>query len=309
MKSFLFILAVLFSFAAVAFQVPKEKAILSWEFSGSDKEQLNIQSAGLSLNYTVWEEDQVLIELLALKDNKPIGLEDAQVQKKLATYQFNLNEDAESISIQVEMQKQSRLRSNRDNILLFFKIQGPNNMNTLVKSESGSITLVDLQGKQELQSNGGSIRAINCRGEIIANSAGGSFFVDNFEGKMELGAANGSVRIENFSGQLKARSFQGSMSLFEIKGQVNAETESGSIRANFTLPKESILLKSNGGSIDAVLPKDLPMSVNFIGGIVNSQHPNFQGENKKTIIKGTINGGGIPINFETLGATVRVDYR
>lgn len=309
MKTFLFLSALLFSPMAIALQAPQEKAILSWGFPASNKQVLNIQSAGLSLNYTVWEEDEVLIELLALKDNKPIGPEDAQVQKKLATYQFDLHEEGESISIQVEMQKQSRLRSNRDNILLFFRIQGPSNMNTQLKSESGSITLADLQGKQELQSNGGSIRAINCSGEIKANSAGGSFFVDKFEGQMELGAANGSVRIENFSGQLKAKSFQGSMSLFDIRGKVIAETENGSIRANFTLPEESILLKSNGGSIDAVLPKDLPMTVSFSGSIVSSQHPNFQGESKKTLIKGTINGGGLPISFETSGANVRVDFR
>jgi hypothetical protein len=293
----------------IALQGQQEVAILSKSFPSEGLERLDIQTAGLSLSYTAWEEDHIVIEVFGMKDNKPIGPQDKQLQKKLSTYTFDIQRKDQTLFLQVVQQKQSRLQANRDNILLFFRVQGPAEVNALVKSETGSITLAGIQGKQELQSNGGSIRAINCKGEVLASSAGGSFFVDNFEGKMELGAANGSVRIENFSGDLKAKSLQGSMSLFDMRGKVQAETEGGSIRANFILPQESIFLKSNGGSIDAVLPKDLPMTVNFSGSIVSSQPSNFQGESKKTRIIGTINGGGIPVNFETSGANVRVDYR
>lgn len=309
MKLFVILLTVLSPVLAFSMQSGQENAIMTWELSASEIETVEFKTAGLSLSYSAWDKEHFSIEVLAQRGNEYLSQEDPQLQRKMDLYQFDLREEGQGVLLEVEAEKPSRLRRNRDNIILFIRVQGPSQLNSMIKSESGSITLSGMQGRQELRSEGGSIRAINCTGDLVANSAGGSFFVDTFQGNLSINAAEGSVRIENFNGYLLAKSMGGSMSLFDISGKVTAESAGGSIRANFIELEDKLLLKSNGGSIDAVLPRELPMTVNFSGSIVTSQPPNFQGESKKTQIKGTINGGGIPILIETSGANVRVDYR
>ncbi|MGY6742802.1 MAG: DUF4097 family beta strand repeat-containing protein [Cecembia sp.] len=309
MKLLIAILILVLPVFAYSMQSQQEPAIMSWELPMSEIDHLQFKTAGLSLNFSAWDENRIVIEVMAQRGNEMLKKEDAQLLKKLELYEFDLKEEDKNIFFEVLTEKPSRLRRNRDNIILFVRVQGPAQLNSLVKSESGSITLSGMHGRQELRSEGGSIRAINCAGELVANSAGGSFFVDTFQGKLSINAAEGSVRIENFNGELLAKSMGGSMSLFDISGKVTAESDGGSIRANFIELEDNLLLKSTGGSIDAVLPRDLSMTVNFSGSIVTSQPPNFQGESKKTQVKGTINGGGIPIHIGTSGANVRVDFR
>lgn len=309
MKLLISIIILVFPVFAYSIQSTPESAIMSWELPVGEIDHLQFKTAGLSLNFTAWDENRIMIEVMAQRGNEMLIKEDAQLQKKLELYEFDLKGEDKNIFFEVNSEKQSRLRRNRDNIILFVRVQGPAQLNSLVKSEAGSITLSGMQGRQELRSEGGSIRAINCRGEFVANSAGGSLFVDTFQGKLSVNAAEGSIRIENFKGELLAKSMGGSMSLFDISGKVTAESAGGSIKANFIELEDNLLLKSNGGSIDAVLPIDLPMTINFSGSIVTSQPPNFQGESKKTQIMGTINGGGIPVHIGTSGATVRVDFR
>jgi hypothetical protein len=125
---------------------------------------------------------------------------------------------------------------------------------------------------------------------------------------VDLNSGGGSLRVDNFSGSLKANSSGGSMSLADISGTTIAQSGGGSMKANFIEPLVEISLQSKGGGLDLVLPKNLPMKVNFSGSNVVSNHLNFEGETKKTLVKGIINGGGIPVTATTSGANVRVDY-
>lgn len=308
MKRSFFSLLLLCPLWAFAWQTSPDKPILSKEFPGESIQVLDIKTKGISVNVNSWEEEKVLVQVLALRDNKPLDGEDAQLKKKLEAYHFDFREEGNRLILGVESDKKSGLLSGKDNIVLLIKVQCPKSMASFFKTEGGSITLAGLEGTQELQCNGGSIRAIDCKGKLIAESSGGSIFVDKFQGEMELNSAGGSVRIDHFNGSLKANSSGGNMNLLDISGKTIAQVDGGGIRANFLEPLEEISLRSKGGGIDMVLPKNLGMTVNFSGSSVVSQHLNFEGESKRSQVKGIINGGGIPVTATTSGGNVRVDY-
>jgi hypothetical protein len=307
-KRSLFPLILLCPLWAFAWQTSPDKPFYSREFPGENLQVLDIQSSGINVNVNSWEEERVLVQVLALRDNKPLDGEDAQLKKKLEAYHFDFREEGNRLILGVESDKKTGLLSSKDNIVLLIKVQCPKTLGSFLKTEGGSITLAGLQGTQELQCNGGSIRAIDCKGKFIAESSGGSIFVDKFQGEMELNSAGGPLRINHFTGSLKANSTGGSMNLLDISGKIIAQVDGGGIKANFLEPLEEISLRSKGGGIDMVLPKQLGMSVNFSASIVVSQHLYFEGESKRSQVKGTINGGGIPITASASGGNVKIDY-
>jgi hypothetical protein len=308
MKQLLQFLILLGPLSCFAWQSSQDQPILSQEFSGETIEVLDLQTKGLSVQLNAWEEDRIYVEVLALKDNKPVSWDDRQLEKKLESYQFNIREVGNRLIIQVDFERKPGLKSGKDNILLLVKVLSPPNKNSFFNTDGGSITLAGMEGMQQLKSHGGSIRAIDCKGQINAESSGGSVFMDKFKGDVDLNSGGGSLRVDNFSGSLKANSSGGSMSLADISGTTIAQSGGGSMKANFIEPLVEISLQSKGGGLDLVLPKNLPMKVNFSGSNVVSNHLNFEGETKKTLVKGIINGGGIPVTATTSGANVRVDY-
>jgi DUF4097 and DUF4098 domain-containing protein YvlB len=307
MKSFVIFLAFLLPSLVLAWQ--EEKPFLSKDFNASGIKELKLETGGLSVNIASWSEDRVLIEVFALRDNKVLSPNDAQLRKKLEDLEFDMRQEGEKVSLRVEQAKRTGIKMSRDNIVLLIKIQTPTGMSSNILSAGGAVTLAGLEGNQQIQSNGGSVRFIQGKGKIQGETLGGSILMDNFTGDLNLSSMGGSVRLENFSGNLDVKSAGGSLNLFDMSGKITAETAGGSIRASFREPLESVHLASKGGAIEASLPQGLGMSVLFKGSIVVSQHQKFEGESRKTLVKGTINGGGIPVVFETSGANVRVDYR
>lgn len=309
MKPLLIFLALILPSLGFAWQNQEEKPFLSKEFAASGIDELKLETAGLSVNISSWVEDRILIEVIALKDNKAVSPNDPQLRKKLEDFDFDIGQQGKNINLKVDQAKRSGIKMSRDNIVLLIKIQTPQIMSSEIQSTGGAVTMAGLQGNQHIRSNGGSMRIIQGQGKVQGETQGGSVLVDSFTGDLNLISSGGSVRVENFSGKLDIHSSGGSLNLFDISGKISAESAGGSIRASFQEPLDGLNLASKGGAIDATLPKGLGMDILFKGSIVVTKHPNFQGESKKSQVKGSINGGGIPVVFETSGANVRVDYR
>jgi len=307
MKPFIIFLALFLPYLAFAWQ--EEKPFLSQEFAAAGIEELKLETAGLSVNISAWVENKVLIEIFAIRDNKVLSPDDTQLRKKLEDLDFDLQQQGKNFNFKVDQAKRTRIKMSMDNIVLLIKIQTPQNMSSEIQSTGGAVTIAGLHGNQHIRSNGGSMRIIQGLGTVRGDTQGGSILVDSYSGDMNLISSGGSVRVENFSGKLDINSAGGSLNLFDINGKISAVTVGGSIRAGFQEPLEDVNLASKGGAIEASLPKGLGMNVLFKGSIVVSNHLNFEGDSRKTQVKGTINGGGIPVVFETSGANVRVDYR
>ncbi|WP_304518082.1 hypothetical protein [Cecembia rubra] len=309
MKPLVILLALFIPSLSFAWLPEQDKPFLSKEFNASGIEQIGLETAGISINISSWTEDRVLVEVFAMRDNQAVSSNDAQLLKKLEAYDFQIEQVGEKIELKVDQSKKSGIKMSRDNIVLLIKIQTPQDISSKIQSTGGAVTLAGLQGKQQIISKGGSLRVIQGTGTIQSETQGGSILVDSYKGELNLSSAGGSVRVEKFSGILDINSAGGSLNLFDLSGKISAEAAGGSIRASFQEKLESVNLSSKGGSIDALLPKGMGMNVLFKGSIVVNNHPNFEGEIKRSQVSGSINGGGIPIVFETSGANVRVDYR
>jgi DUF4097 and DUF4098 domain-containing protein YvlB len=101
----------------------------------------------------------------------------------------------------------------------------------------------------------------------------------------------------------------GSIDIDNVKGSVEASTSGGGIRADVTTLDKYLRLRTSGGSITAVVPTGLGLDLDLRGDRVNSKLVNFNGEAEKNRIKGSMNGGGIPVVLSTSGGSINLEYR
>jgi hypothetical protein len=107
-KRSLFSLLLLFPLWAFAWQTSPDKPFYTKEFPGENLQVLDIQSSGINVNVNSWEEERVLVQVLALRDNKPLDGEDAQLKKKLEAYHFDFREEGNRLILGVESDKKNR---------------------------------------------------------------------------------------------------------------------------------------------------------------------------------------------------------
>nr|MBX2815577.1 DUF4097 domain-containing protein [Saprospiraceae bacterium] len=206
-------------------------------------------------------------------------------------------------------------------------LEVPSNTSTLLRTSGGSIKLTDIDGTHDAKTSGGSIRLEKTRGPVIARTSGGAITVYDQEGTQNLRTSGGRILIENARGAIEASTSGGSIALRDIDGDVDvhtsggpikidgsatkveATTSGGGIQANVTGIKESIYLKTSGGSIHATLDHSLGMDLDLRGSSVDIELENFSGSHKKNKINGTMNGGGISVYMHTSGGKVTCDFR
>jgi hypothetical protein len=62
--------------------------LLTKEFPAENIQVLSVQTTGISTNVNAWEENRVLVEVFAFKDNKPLDPEDSQLEEKAGSCSF-----------------------------------------------------------------------------------------------------------------------------------------------------------------------------------------------------------------------------
>jgi hypothetical protein len=91
-------------------------------------------------------------------------------------------------------------------------------------------------------------------------------------------------------------------------GTLNAKSSGGGVTANNQ--NGDVHLSSSGGGIDATIKNgdDLGLDLDLSSDKVNIELHNFSGRVEKNRVKGTLNGGGIPVYMHSSGGNVTVRF-
>jgi hypothetical protein len=119
----------------------------------------------------------------------------------------------------------------------------------------------------------------------------------------------GIIKIEKTIGGLILETSSGNIFLKDIEGSVAANTSNGKIQGNINLPKDSVICKSDNGTINIIVPGTIQADVFLKGKLVNSSKVNFTGTFERTLVAGKLNGGGIPIRMTGTNGNVSLFYK
>jgi hypothetical protein len=175
----------------------------------------------------------------------------------------------------------------------------------IIKGETsgGSIEVSNSSDNINLETSGGSIHASNCNGKIHLETSGGSLHLQDLKGSINANTSGGSVSANNIDGELITGTSGGSVNLTQLSCALEASTSGGSMNIEMTHVGKYVKLDDSGGHIDLKLPSKQGYDLNLSANKINppSYVSNFTGEWNKDRVKGTLNGGGIPVSVDASG--------
>ena len=178
-----------------------------------------------------------------------------------------------------------------------------------MKSSGGSISLTGVRGKHEVKSSGGHLGFLKVDGELTAATSGGSVSVENFTGSLNARSSGGRIKLHEAQGTVFVFTSGGSILLDRVSGSVDATTTGGHIQVTMLALEDKLLLKSSGGNINVIIPKNIGLNLDLKADRVKTELIQFDGEAKESRVVGRINGGGIEVMMAASAGKICLQYQ
>ncbi|MFD2935922.1 DUF4097 family beta strand repeat-containing protein [Spirosoma flavum] len=281
------------------------------------------------------------VEMFVRANNWNDKLDKAEIDERLKDYDITIAQEGSTL---VAIAKHRGMNTNwKKTLSISFKFYTPRNVATDLRTSGGSIQLSSLTGTQKFRTSGGSLNLTDLEGDINGQTSGGSINMDRCRkdidlqtsggsieakassGKMRLHTSGGSIRLtelkgnidaqtsggsvngDDIEGEIKANTSGGSVRLANIAGSVDASTSAGGVDVSIVKLGEYVRLTTSAGNVRVKMPLDKGISLNLSGNNIKIPLSNFNGDTEKDRIKGTLNGGGIPVTLSASSGSVYVN--
>ena len=293
---------------------------------GSDAE-LEVTTSGGRIEVVGGNGNEVAVTAIVKKGMKVLDFDTDAWHEALEGYELIIEKQGNKVIAYAKRENGSNRSWGRNNTSISFEVDVPRTISSVLRTSGGRIHLEQVSGEQDAKTSGGAIQINNTAGPITAKTSGGGITVLNQNGDLYLRTSGGRISVENATGDVDAKTSGGGITLMNTDGEVEvgtsggsikidgvasrleATTSGGGIRANISGIEESIYLKTSGASIHATLERSQGMDLDLSGNSIDIDLNNFSGSHKRNKVKGTINGGGIPVYMHTSGGRVECDFR
>jgi formylmethanofuran dehydrogenase subunit D len=339
-KLFLSISIICLSFFAMAQQQLNQEPFMVKSLSAESIEQVKVQTPGGSIVVEAVSPSEARVEVYIRSGKWKENLSKEEIKKRLdEDYELTVTVAEKKL---VAIAKNKSKKMNWKNALsISFKVFVAKNISTDLSTSGGSINLTGVSGNQRFITSGGSLTVANVSGKINGTTSGGSISVSNSSDEIELTTSGGSISAANCTGKIKLTTSGGSLKLDELSGDIEANTSGGNINGSNiggTLSSNTsggnihldmltcsldaattggnisigikelgkyIKLNNSGGNIELEMPKGKGLDIDFSASKINTNGlENFTGRSEKGIMKGTLNGGGIPVALKSTSGNI-----
>ncbi len=317
------ILAMLLSFNGFA-QENKTPTITK-TFEMNQPGTLNAKSSGGGVEVKTHNQKNVIVQAFVRKNGRILSPSDSDLDDILENFDMDIEKNGSVITANIERKGRFNFLNN---VGISLKIVVPDEMSCNVSSSGGgvkisgvsgthnisssggSVQLENITGSTKAKSSGGSVKATNQNGDIQLNSSGGGVTLDNAHGNVSAHSSGGGVRLNDIHGIVEAGSSGGSVRVIGESASVKAKSSGGSVHVNISGLSDELNLQSSGGGVDALIQNGdkLGLDLDLSSGRVNIDLHNFSGRSEKNRVKGTMNGGGIPVYMHASGGNVNVKF-
>jgi len=338
----LFVLGLLVTNAS--FAQDKETPYFVKTYKSSEMKNLHVRTSGGSITVTGMAGDEARVEIYVRSNNGSNKLSKEEIEDRLKNYELSVKKDGETINCIAKRKNESGWNDWKNSLNISFKIYSPEKIATDLVTSGGGISLKNLTGNlafttsggglklQNLGGNvkgrtsgggirisgcrdvidvatsGGGIDAESCKGDIHLSTSGGGLDLKDLDGMIKATTSGGGVRAENIKGEFVTSTSGGSIHLEDMMASVKASTSGGGIDADIKSLGKYLSLSTSAGSIHVRMPMDKGMDLDLDGNRVKmSETKNFSGRIDKDRVKGTVNGGGIPVTMDANSGGVYIN--
>jgi hypothetical protein len=170
-------------------------------------------------------------------------------------------------------------------------------------TSGGSISVSNSGNDIKLETSGGSIHASNCTGTIHMGTSGGSLHMENLKGTIKAETSGGSIQANSIEGELITGTSGGSINLTKMACSLSASTSGGHVNVEMLHTGKYVKLDVSGGGVNLKLPAKQGVDLNLSADRINKPADlgSFKGEWEKDHVKGSLNGGGVPVKVDASG--------
>jgi hypothetical protein len=286
---------------------------------------LNARSSGGGVEVKTHDQNKVEVQVFVRKNGKNLSPSDPAVDDVLRLFNLEIEKNGSAITANVDRKIRNSLWENVGISLIIIvpremscnvsssggglKISGVKGTHNF-SSSGGGVHLEEITGTTMASSSGGGVTANNQNGDIHLTSSGGGITVDDSNGSVKAHSSGGGVHLKNIHGDVDAGSSGGGVSVSAEAGSVKATSSGGPVRVNISGLSRELYLQSSGGGIDATIEngENLGLDLDLSSDKVNFELHNFSGRVEKNRVKGTLNGGGIPVYMHSSGGNINVKF-
>jgi hypothetical protein len=209
-------------------------------------------------------------------------------KEDLATAKLDAFQKDDGVTVVMRRGKEGWFNWGSRNSEGHIEVTVPQHYGIKVHTAGGSVDLRDTIGSATLHTSGGDIVAKNVNGDVEARTSGGGIVADTIRGDVDADTSGGGVRLLN------------------VDGKIRAHTSGGSVQCSLVGINRGLSATTSGGSIQLTLPRTTTANIEATtsGGEFTSELPVATTQWQDGHVKGSINGGGQPIDVRTSGGGI-----
>jgi hypothetical protein len=192
-----------------------------------------------------------------------------------------------------------------------YTIQIPRQYHIEVHTSGGNLELRDFNGRAHGRTSGGNVSISSVNGDVQIHTSGGNIHGTQLIGDVRAGTSGGAIKLNNVRGSVEVNTSGGDIELAAIEGKLLAKTSGGDVEAKLTGDNKGVELRSSGGDITVVVPKQFAatLDAHTSGGNIECDLPvtvtSSHGKHRSDL-NGAINGGGNTLTLRTSGGDIDV---
>jgi DUF4097 and DUF4098 domain-containing protein YvlB len=144
--------------------------------------------------------------------------------------------------------------------------------------------------------------------DVRAHTVNGRVSLAGTRGMATLLSTNGSLQLADVEGEMRLETVSGRITIHQAAGPLHAVCTNGGIEADMTRLSGPLTLDTTNGSLRLRLPRDAraDLEAGTTNGSVVSDLPVAMTTDSRRHLRGTVNGGGVPLKLSTTNGSVHI---
>jgi hypothetical protein len=328
-------------------QSSSNKPYLTKSFAGASIQNVEVETSGGGITLQGVDPAQSRVEIY-IKSGNGRDLSNDEIQKRLDEYyDVKVELNGGKLYASVKSKDHMHLHWGSDALSITFKVYAPKSISSHLNTSGGGIDIRDFQGGNQefstsggglevndisgtikgttsgggihvshasntihLTTSGGGISADHCTGTIYLETSGGGLELNDLSGTIEAGTSGGGIDGMRIDGDLETHTSGGSIDLKDLSCTLDASSSGGGVSVSMLQLGKSIKLTTSAGSIVLRLPSGKGLDLTLDADRISTENLGaFNGTTDKEHMKGSVNGGGIPVRLDASSGSISVSCR
>jgi len=344
MKKYLLSFAIACSIYTVKAQSNNETPYITKPLSGQGVQSVEVETSGGGITVKGGADGDARVEVYVRGNNNRTFTKE-EIQQMLAD-NYELTVTVENHKVVAKARNKRNINDWRKALNIGFKIYVPVNVSTDLTTSGGGITLSNVTGTQKFETSGGGLQLDHLAGKVHGTTSGGGIHLSDSKDEIDLTTSGGGIEANNCTGNIRLETSGGGLHLFNLGGTVRATTSGGgaegdnisgelavhtsgggvhlrnmscsldastsgaSIDVDITSLGKYVKLNNGGGNISLSIPSGKGIDLDLDGNRINTNRlDNFRGSQEEGRMKGTLNGGGIPVTVDAGGGKISLTMK